>query len=109
MKNLAPQEKSKIELITKLKGLIRDAKNLSFEERCKTGDYNDNPNLKYPQTESERIVAETLGLLLDQDWVDDDPLLDEITSVLGQLDISVNQPQVWQELFQLMSELPDKR
>lgn len=91
----------KPELITKLKGLISDAKHTPLEELCKTGDYKNNPDLKYPQTKSEHIVSEALDLLLSQDWVDDDPVLDEMTSVLGQLDTGVDKPQDWQELFTL--------
>lgn len=106
MKNHASQvELPKPELVAKLKGLIADAKNTPLEELCKAGDYKNNPDLKYPQTEGEHIVSEALDLLLSQDWVDDDPVLDEMTSVLGQLDTGVDKPQDWQELFALADEI----
>lgn len=106
MDNRASQvELPKPELIVKLKSLIADAKNMPLEELCKIGDYKNNPDLKYPQTKSEHIVSEALGLLLSQDWVDDDPLLDEMTSVFGQLDTGVDKPQDWQELFALAEEI----
>lgn len=98
-------ELTKPELVTKLKGLIADAKSMALEELCKIGDYKNNPDLKYPQTKSEHIVSEALDLLLSQDWVDDDPVLDEMTSVLGQLDTGVDKPQDWQELFALANEI----
>lgn len=105
MDNHAPQvELPKPELVAKLKGLIADAKNMPLEELCKGGNYN-NPTLKYPQTKSEHIVSEALGLLLSQDWVDDDPALDEITSVLSQLDTGVDKLQDWKELFALVDEI----
>ena len=99
------QDITKSELTSKLKGLINDAKNLPIEVLHKAGDYKDNPNLRYPQTPSEDIVAEALSLLLEQDWIDDDPILNEITSVFGQLDTGVNNPSAWQDLFQLAEEL----
>jgi len=106
MENLIAQEKMKTKLVAMLKELITNAENLLPEERCKTGDYKNNPNVRYPQTESERIVVKALDLLLDQEWVDDDPLLSEILDVLGQLDTGVNKPWAWQELFKLKGELP---
>ncbi|HJP80891.1 MAG TPA: hypothetical protein VJ841_00640 [Candidatus Saccharimonadales bacterium] len=109
MRNIMPQDKLKVELVTKLKKLVDNAKSLSPEERYKSGGYKNNPDLKYPQTKSEYIVVEALNLLLDVDWVDDDPLLDEITSIIGQLDTDVNQPLVWEDLFRLMRELDGRK
>lgn len=105
MDNHTPQvELPKPELIAKLKGLIAEARNMPLEELCEVGDYN-NPTPRYPQTKSEHIVFEALGLLLSQDWVDDDPALDEITSVLSQLDAGVDKLQDWKELFALVDEI----
>lgn len=98
-------ELPKPELVAKLKGLIADAKSLPLEELCKPGDYKNNSDSKYPQTKSEHIVSEALDLLLSQDWVDDDPVLDEMTGVLGQLDTSVDKLQDWQELFTLADQI----
>lgn len=95
----------KPKLIAKLKELISDAKSTPIEELCKTGNYENSPDFKYPQTKGERIVVEALDLLLNQDWVDDDPILDDMTSVLGQLDTGVDKPWAWQELFQLIREV----
>jgi hypothetical protein len=69
------------------------------------GDCKNNPELKYPQTKSEYIVSELLSLLLSQDWVDDEPVLDEMISVLSQLDMGVDKPREWQELFELAKKL----
>lgn len=105
MKNLNSDEHSKAELIRKLSDMIRVAENMPIEELCKTGDYDVEPNLKYPQTKSEHIITEALGLLLSQDWVDNDPILDDIASVLGQLDTGVNKIWAWQKLFRLAKEI----
>ncbi len=106
MNNQAPQiEPSKSELIVKLKDLINSAQTTPLEEICKTGDYKSNPDLKYPQTKGEYIVDKALTLLLSQDWVDDDPVLNEMVSVLSQLDIGVDKPEVWLELFELAEEV----
>jgi hypothetical protein len=102
------EENPELALVAKLKSLISDAKNLSLSELYKAGDYKGNPDLRYPQTDSVRIVVEALNLLLDQDWVDDDPLLDEMASVFGQLDTDVNKLQTWQSLFELAKELDEK-
>lgn len=108
MKHQTPQVKiSRLELITKLKSLIAKAKNMPLNELCKVGEYNNNRDIKYPQTKGECIVDEALTLLLSQAWVDDDPALDEIESALGPLDIDVNKPAYWQELFKLVDELID--
>lgn len=105
MKNPTSDEHSKVELMRNLNDLIRTAENIPIEELCKTGNYDAEPNLKYPQTKSEHIVSKALGLLLSQDWVDDDPILDDITGVLGQLDTGVNKIWAWQELFRLAREI----
>src|SRR5690348_14643411 len=102
MENLASHEHSKAELVKELKGLINDAESMPIKELCRTGDYNSKPDLKYPQTKSEHIVFVALDLLLSHEWVDDDPILDEITSVLSQLDTSVDKSWAWQELFRLI-------
>jgi hypothetical protein len=67
MKSTASQDELSIELVTKLKELISNAESLPLKERCKSGDYKNNPDLRYPQTKSEYIVAEALNLLLEQD------------------------------------------
>ncbi len=89
------------ELVPRLKSLISDAKSTPIEELCKRGDYGNQPNLKYPQTKGEKIVDEALSLLLSQDWVDNDPILDEAISILGQLDMDASKSIEWQALFKL--------
>lgn len=96
---------SRSEVTAKLRELVSNAGGLSLEALYKAGDYRKNPGLRYPQTTSERIVDEALNLLLDQDWVDGDPVFDEIASVLGQLDAGVDNPWAWQELFRLAREV----
>ena len=85
--------------------LFDDIDGMLLSELRKSADYKHDTSLRYPQTKSEHIVAEALGLLLSQDWVDDDPLLEEITSVLSQLDTGVDRPKEWRELKRLTKEL----
>lgn len=107
MNDQVPQvELPKPELIAKLKGLINDAQKTPLSELNKGGDYKSNPELRYPQTKSEYIVSEALDLLLSQDWVDDEPVPDEMVSILSQLDTGVDKPQDWQKLFELAKKLP---
>ena len=95
------------ELIAKLKGYISDAQKVPISELCKAGDYENQPGLRYPQTKGEYLVDEMLSLLLSQSWIDpeSEPVLDEMTSILGQLDMGVDKPEEWQELFQLAEEI----
>lgn len=96
---------SKPELIKSLIDILEAADNMTIKQLCNGADYKHNPELRFPQTKSEHIVSDALSLLLEHDFVDDDPLLDEITSIFSQLDTDVNKPQEWQELKRLMIEL----
>ncbi len=58
---------------------------MDIAELCKRGDYNQ-PNARYPQTRSERIVDELLCLTLHDSTVELDPALDEMLSILSSLD-----------------------
>ena len=94
------------ELIRKLMGLISEAQKTPLTELCKKGDYTQ-PHIRFPQTKGEFLEYEMLSLLLDQSWVDgeSEPVLDEMMSELGQLDISVDNPRVWQALFELAKDI----
>jgi hypothetical protein len=94
------------ELIKKLMGYISEAQKTPLTELCKTGDYAHN-KLTFPQTKGEYLEYEMLNLLLDQSWIDgeSEPVIDEMISELGQLDMSVNKPRVWLALFELAKEV----
>jgi hypothetical protein len=94
------------ELIKKLMGYISEAQKTPLTELCKTGDYAHN-KLTFPQTKGEYLEYEMLNLLLDQSWIDgeSEPVIDEMISELGQLDMSVNKPRVWLVLFELAKEV----
>lgn len=66
-----------------------------------------NPSTTYPQTTSEKYVNNLLHIYLTEEWIDpeSEPLLDEIASVLGELDKDVNNKNAWQHLFKLVDEL----
>lgn len=100
-------EPTRPELIARLTSLIDEAKEMSSGELCRAGNYKTDPNLHHPHTKSERIVDGIVSLMLFQSWADaeTEPVLDEIFSLAGQLDKDVNQPRVWQELFQLVEEV----
>jgi len=108
---MEPQDQSmdipRPELINKVKDFLHEAKKMPLSELCKTGDYKNQPDLKYPQTKAEYLAYSMLNLLLDQSWLepDTDPLLDEILNELSSLDMGVNSPKTWQELFKLSEEL----
>ena len=97
-------ESSHSEILLKITSLVRDAKSMPPKQLCSEGDYK-GANARYPQTESERIVNELLSLMIERDWVDNDPILSEMTGVLSQLDMGVNKPNEWQALFALAAEL----
>jgi hypothetical protein len=107
---MEPQDSSldipRSELIKKLMGYISDAQKTPLTELCKTGDYAHN-KLTFPQTKGEYLEYEMLNLLLDQSWIDgeSEPVIDEMISELGQLDMSVNKPRVWLALFELAKEI----
>ena len=94
------------ELIKKLLGYISDAQKTPMDELCKKIDYA-HSELTFPQTKGEHLASEMLSLLLDQSWIDgeSEPALDEMISELSQLDVDINQPTVWQELFNLAVEI----
>lgn len=97
----------KPELIAKLKSYISDAQSTPIAELCKAGDYKNQPDLRYPQTKGEYLVDSITFLLASQSWIDGErePLLDNLLSVAGQLDKDINQPEAWQELFELAKEI----
>lgn len=89
---------------TKVLALIQDARAMDIAELCKRGDYNQ-PNARYPQTKSERIVDELLCLMLHDPTVELDPALDEMLSILSSLDKGVDKPKDWQVLFAIADEV----
>jgi len=100
------QQLSKNELIEYTKKATSRIRNLPLETLCTGGDYS-RPDTRYPITISEKYVNDILDLYLTQDWLeaDTEPLLDEIESVLGGLDVSVDSDEGWIELFKLVDEL----
>lgn len=96
----------KYELIIKLKSYIGEAQKIPLSELCKKGDYIQSV-LKYPQTNGEYLADSISTLLASQSWIDgeSEPALDDILDVAGQLDIEVNQPEVWRELFKLAQKI----
>lgn len=93
-------------LITKLTGYISEAQKTPLLELCKKGDYSQ-PHLRYPQTKGEYLADSMSTLLASQSWIDgeSEPVLDDILGVLGPLDINVNQPEAWKELFEIAKEI----
>jgi hypothetical protein len=96
-----------LNLTKELFAYINEARSMTEYERTLKGDYKNNPDLHYPQTQSEHIADKISTLLASNDWVngEDEPVLDEMLGLAGQLDIDVNQPDVWQDLFKLADEL----
>ena len=88
----------------KVLALIQAARAMDIAELCKRGDYNQ-PNARYPQTKSERIVDELLSLMLQDSTVELDPALDEMLSILSSLDKGVDKPKEWQALFAIADEI----
>ena len=84
--------------------LIQAARAMDIAELCKRGDYSQ-PNARYPQTKSERIVDELLSLMLHDSTVELDPALDEMLSILSGLDKGVDKPKDWQALFAIADEI----
>jgi len=93
-------------LIKTLKRLIDDAMRTPINELCRRGDYS-SPDSRYPQTKGEHIANAVTDLLITQSWVDgvDEPMLDDVLEVAIQLDGDVNQPEVWQELFEFLHKI----
>jgi hypothetical protein len=93
---------------TKILALIQVARAMDIVELCKRGDYNQ-PNARYPQTKSERIVDELLSLMLQDSTVELDPALDEMLSILSSLDKGVDKPKDWQALFAIADEIETRK
>ena len=93
---------------TKILALIQVARAMDIVELCKRGDYNQ-PNARYPQTKSERIVDELLSLMLQDSTVELDPALDEMLSILSSLDKGVDKPKDWQALFAIADEISARK
>lgn len=89
---------------TKVLALIQAARAMDIAELCKRGDYNQ-PNARYPQTKSERIVDELLSLMLQDSTVELGPALDEMLSILSSLDKGVDKPEDWRALFAIADEI----
>lgn len=93
---------------TKILALIQAARAMDIAELCKRGDYNQ-PNARYPQTKSERIVDELLCLMLHDSTVESDPALDEVLSILSNLDKGVDKPEDWRALFAIADEIETRK
>lgn len=93
---------------TKVLALIQAARAMDIAELCKREDYNQ-PNARYPQTKSERIVDELLSLMLQDSTVESDLALDEILSILSSLDKGVDKPKDWQALFAIADEIETRK
>ena len=93
---------------TKVLALTQAARAMDIAELCKRGDYNQ-PNARYPQTKSERIVDELLSLMLQDSTVELDPALDEMLSILSSLDKGVDKPKDWQALFAIADEIETRK
>lgn len=92
----------------KVLALIQAARAMDIVELCKRGDYNQ-PNARYPQTKSERIVDELLSLMLQDSTVELDPALDEMLSILSSLDKGVDKPEDWRALFAIADEIETRK
>ena len=92
----------------KVLALIQAARAMDIAELCKQGDYNQ-PNARYPQTKSERIVDELLSLMLQDSTVELDPALDEMLSILSSLDKGVDKPEDWRALFAIADEIETRK
>ena len=93
---------------TKILALIQATCAMDIAELCKRGDYSQ-PNARYPQTKSERIVDELLSLMLQDSTVELDPALDEMLSILSSLDKDVDKPKDWQALFAIADEIETRK
>ena len=93
---------------TKILALIQAARAMDVAELCKRGDYSQ-PNARYPQTKSERVVDELLSLMLQDLTVELDPALDEMSSILSSLDKGVDKPKDWQALFAIADEIKARK
>lgn len=94
-------------LVKELFIYINEVRSMSEYDRSLKGDYKNNPELRYPQTQSEYLADKISTLLASNDLIngEDTPILDEMLELAGQLDTDVNQPDVWQDLFKLADEL----
>ena len=103
-----PDSTVQISNTAKVLALIQAARTMDIAELCKRGDYNQ-PNARYPQTKSERIVDELLSLMLQDSTVELDPALDEMLSILSSLDKSVDKPEDWRALFAIADEIETRK
>ena len=104
----APDSTVQISNTAKVLALIQAARTMDIAELCKRGDYNQ-PNARYPQTNSERIVDELLSLMLQDSTVELDPALDEMLSILSSLDKGVDKPEDWRALFAIADEIETRK
>ena len=93
---------------TKVLALIQVARAMDIAELCKRGDYNQ-PNARYPQTKSERIVDKLLSLMLYDSTIESDAALDEMLSILSNLDKDVDKPEDWSALFVIADEISARK
>jgi hypothetical protein len=101
-----PLDNTRSDLVEELRSYIRDAERTPLSQLCKKGDYTQS-GLRYPQEKGEYLADKISTALASQSWIDgeSEPVLDQMLAVVGQLDIDANQPEVWQELFDLSQEL----
>lgn len=94
---------SRAELIARLMVLIDDAQSTPLSELCERGDYNNQSELRYPQTKGEFLADNISTLLASQTWIDGEtePILDDMLGVVSLLDTNANRPDTWRELFDL--------
>ena len=94
-------------LIKELLSYVDEAYKMTDHERSLRGNYKNDSSLRYPQTKAEYIADKISTLLASSDLTndEDEPILDELLGLAGQLDIDVNQPGVWLDLFKLSDEL----
>jgi len=100
-------EKPQRELVVSyLRLLSNKAKELPLNEREARGDYQ-NPANKFPQTKGEDIASDISSCLAQQEWVtqESEPLLEEIGTIAGNLEINPGDAELWQELFVAVEKL----
>jgi hypothetical protein len=95
-------------LVTYIKALGAEAKQLAPNEREARGDYTNKAN-KFPQTKGEDIASDIQSGISQQDWVrhDTDDDLEEVAEIAGSLEINTDDHKLWQELFEKIDNLSD--
>lgn len=95
---------SEITLLIRLSEIVSFAESLPLDIICQR-----NTEPKYPVTIGELLVSYALNIVIRHDWElnENEYIVEPLINCLTQLDMGVDRPDAWKELFTANNQLKD--